>query len=285
MTAPSKSWVAIADSQVDADSPLDSVLMTAYRDDVVFLKEWLGYSYAAAAAQDHNHDGANSALVTAIADAAISQIKLKTATASGSVLVGTSADTSYGLTGGSFSFWTGSADSTSGSAPIGFGNGNVAAGVIGLHNGSGTNHYFYVDERYIQASPPYIIGNAKWGHFFYVMRKIATGEILGTCEAPDPTWANHGDPDLTDKNDPQRIISAPHPFAEYWKKDPAADGIEIVLLDLRNFNIDIFKAVCQKKGLRPALELVNAVKPGAEIVFSDLGFPSKIPGLTIRAKL
>ena len=63
MPAPSKAWVVIADSAVDADSPVDQALMTGLRDDLVHLREWLGGSYAAAAAVDHNHDGVNSALV------------------------------------------------------------------------------------------------------------------------------------------------------------------------------------------------------------------------------
>lgn len=64
MPAPSKAWVVIADSAVDADSPVDQALMTGLRDDLVHLREWLGGSYAANAAVDHNHDGVNSALVT-----------------------------------------------------------------------------------------------------------------------------------------------------------------------------------------------------------------------------
>lgn len=63
MPAPSKAWVVIADGAVDADSPVDQALMTGLRDDLVHLREWLGGSYAAAAAVDHNHDGVNSALV------------------------------------------------------------------------------------------------------------------------------------------------------------------------------------------------------------------------------
>lgn len=63
MTAISKAWVNVADSQVDPDSPLDSPLLTALRDDLIHLREWLGYTYETGAIQDHNHDGANSALV------------------------------------------------------------------------------------------------------------------------------------------------------------------------------------------------------------------------------
>lgn len=63
MTAISKSWVTIADSAVDPDSPVDTTLMTGIRDDLVHLREWLGASFTAGAVQDHNHDGVNSALM------------------------------------------------------------------------------------------------------------------------------------------------------------------------------------------------------------------------------
>ena len=58
MAAPSKSYTNIVDSQVDADSPLDTILMTSLRDNIVHLKEWVGGSYAAEV--NHDHDGVNS---------------------------------------------------------------------------------------------------------------------------------------------------------------------------------------------------------------------------------
>jgi hypothetical protein len=63
MAAISKAWVTIADAAVDPDSPVDATLMTALRDIGIHLREWLGASFFAGAVQDHNHDGANSALV------------------------------------------------------------------------------------------------------------------------------------------------------------------------------------------------------------------------------
>lgn len=61
MPAPSKAFTAIADTSIDPDSPLDTSLFTALRDNDVHLEEWLGHGYTAA--QNHNHDGVNSALV------------------------------------------------------------------------------------------------------------------------------------------------------------------------------------------------------------------------------
>lgn len=81
MPAPSKSWVTIADSQVDADSPLDAVLMTGVRDDLVHLQEWLGYGYTAA--QAHTHNGTDSALVTAIGADTVTEAMIKWASAGG----------------------------------------------------------------------------------------------------------------------------------------------------------------------------------------------------------
>lgn len=84
MPAPSKSWVGISDTQVDADSPIDTVLMTGLRDNAVHLREWMGSSFTPAV--DHDHDDVNSksvvlgagAVVTAkIADANVTLAKLK----------------------------------------------------------------------------------------------------------------------------------------------------------------------------------------------------------------
>jgi len=63
MTAITKSFTAIADSAVDPDSPIDTALVTALRDNTTHLREWLGASYYAGAVQDHKHDGTDSALV------------------------------------------------------------------------------------------------------------------------------------------------------------------------------------------------------------------------------
>lgn len=90
MTVPSKNWTNIADTQVDADSPLDATLITAIRDDLVHIKEWLGYGFTAA--QAHNHDNVNSASVV-LADAIVSVAKLKLTQGSwqGNVTAGTPA--------------------------------------------------------------------------------------------------------------------------------------------------------------------------------------------------
>lgn len=61
MTAPSKSFTTIADTDIDPESPITTGLMTSLRDNDVNLKEWLGKNYTPAV--DHDHDGLNSKML------------------------------------------------------------------------------------------------------------------------------------------------------------------------------------------------------------------------------
>lgn len=63
MAAITKNFTSILDASVDPDSPVDTALVTALRDNDIHLREWLGASYTAGAKQDHSHDGVDSALV------------------------------------------------------------------------------------------------------------------------------------------------------------------------------------------------------------------------------
>ena len=58
MTVPSKNFTIIADSAIDADSPITADLEEDFRDNDIHLEEWLGKDYVAA--QNHDHDGVNS---------------------------------------------------------------------------------------------------------------------------------------------------------------------------------------------------------------------------------
>jgi len=53
-------FTTIANGRIDPDSPLSTDLFTDMRDNMEFLKLWLGKSFVGAAVADHNHDGANS---------------------------------------------------------------------------------------------------------------------------------------------------------------------------------------------------------------------------------
>jgi len=64
MAAPSKSFTVIPDSSVDPDSALSTTLAVSWRDNDLFLEEWLGKNFTAAV--DHDHDNVNSKSVNLI---------------------------------------------------------------------------------------------------------------------------------------------------------------------------------------------------------------------------
>lgn len=205
MPAPTRAFTNIADGAIDPDSPIDTALMTAFRNNDEHLEEWIGKDYTAA--QNHDHDGVNSKPVVGIGDgavstsakivdgvvtaskiaaSAISQSKLKTTTAAGSLFVSSSGAATYGLTGGTYSWWTAASNSI-----FGFGVGDQAAGVLGLANLS-SDGTFYIDERYVQASPPY-----RLGPLFVFLLVDRSGKQLGVRVAQDPPWAYHGPTDIS----------------------------------------------------------------------------------------
>lgn len=57
----SVSYTTIPDSDIDPDSPITTGLFTSIRDNITWVREWIGKNYIAGAAEDHNHDGTNSA--------------------------------------------------------------------------------------------------------------------------------------------------------------------------------------------------------------------------------
>ena len=128
-----------------------------------------------------------------IGSGAIHRAQLSTATAGGNMAVGSQGNAVYYLAGGNFSMWTYSGNS------VGTGSGTdislvpgapgQGAGAIGIYNAStnGTTGTFYIQENYINSSPPYNFGES----FVYVAYD-AQGKIIGISVALDPTWAHHG---------------------------------------------------------------------------------------------
>lgn len=168
-------YVAITAGQIDGESPIDETLMTQLRDNPVAISE--------------GDAAAPRILEPAYGASSINQAALKSTTASGSVAIGAGSAGIYVLTGGTYSWWTAGSNSTLGG--MGFGNSDTAAGTIGLENPDGGSRTFYVDERYIQASPPYDLGDGEIPLFVYALMNKA-GEVEGTRISQDPLWAYHG---------------------------------------------------------------------------------------------
>lgn len=133
---------------------------------------------------------ASSVTQIKIATANVGQAQLKTTTASGNQALGGGAQNSYTLTGGTYSWWT--AGSTYTGFSIGFGNSDVAAGVIGIANlDASAGNTFYVDERYVQSSPPYRLGPL----FVYLLIN-PDGSYNSIRVSQDPPWAYWGPTDI-----------------------------------------------------------------------------------------
>jgi hypothetical protein len=147
--------------------------------------------------------------------------------------------------------------------------------------GSGT---IFAQQRYIQASPPYMLGDKEWGHFLFLLRKLGTGEVISTYNAEDPPWAYNGKVWLP-KDHKDRIVEVPHPFADYWDKDPAVDGLEIVLVDLSGVDVTKWLTDNWKIG-KSILEDLGSVLTGmgTDKLWSDYTVPT-IPKFTDKVKV
>ncbi len=178
--------------------------MEAIRQNLVSLEEWIGDGFAQE--KDHDHDGINSKSVVLadnvitqakMVDSAIGQAELKTAMG----YVGSAtAPINYILPGGEYGFYpqiktSGSTANTSihilGNAY--FGSTSYVANITlaGYWDGYG---WFTVQaqQRYIQASPPYDLGNGDIPLFIFAMVNNSTGKVEATYIAEDPPWAYNG---------------------------------------------------------------------------------------------
>ena len=61
-----------------------------------------------------------------------------------------------------------------------------------FHMGSAGSFTVTARSRYIQASPPYDIGDGECHSFIYLLIDNSTGNIDSGYHAPDPVWANNG---------------------------------------------------------------------------------------------
>lgn len=147
----------------------------------------------------------------------------------------------------------------------------------------GSGDTIYAQQRYIQASPPYMIGDTNWGHFLFLLRKISDGMVVSAYQAKDPPWAYNGPPQNT-KNSIARIQAVPHPFVSYFDKDPAIDGLEIVLVDLRGYDTNKWKSDNEKLGKSILEDLSGNIDPGSVIVPATVGLPD-IAGFTDKVKI
>jgi hypothetical protein len=217
----------------------------------------------------HTHDDTDSAAISLLASS-VAQAELKTTTGEVSTL-GTANLT---LPGGTYGFYPRVKSSATFNFALIADSLNSASYVTNIYLDAGAAETF-AQHRYIQASPPYKIGNIYWGHFLFVLREKISKKVISTYEAEDPPWAYNG---AGRKDSPERIASVPHPFADYVNKElPSIQ--EILLLDLRETNVKTWKRDLIKTG-KSILEDLDRMNITNVKTFSTFGLPSGISGFT-----
>lgn len=219
-------YATIADGAIDPDSPIDTALMTAIRNDIVYVYEYVGgKSYTPA--EPHDHDGVNSALIATVADGGITEAKLaasavsqgKLKTAVNTISVSATSNGQTVLSGGRYCFMpTGVLGSGGGIDRITWiVGGHIEVGAddrvppldstsiywptvaYGTRSSEVTliNWKALLDDassiyvQYVAACPPYNLGNGDIPKFYYGLMNSA-GKIDVLWSAEDPPFANNG---------------------------------------------------------------------------------------------
>ena len=273
------SFVAFTTAEVDADSPLNETFFTKMKDNFDALD-----GQQVTNGDAHNHSGGDGGT---IGTDGVVQGSLKTAM--GAVSAAGAGTTKLLLPGGEYGFYPQIKSSSAATnneilayiaepnntaSPLSYGT-YISLGNEGGHTG-------YAQQRYIQASPPYKIGNQEWGHFLYMLVN-AQGDIIASYEAEDPPYAYNG-PSHHKKDSIERIQAAPHPFVDYWDKDPVIDGVEIVLVDLREYNTKKWRADTAKTGKGILEDLGHINRKGGIVTPQELGIVD-VQGFTDKVKI
>lgn len=180
---------------------------------------------------------------TSVANASISQAKLKTTTGA----VSTASAAAYlTLPGGSYGFWPqvkGGVviDSFFVAAPMS--REDALGGAKQLALGTSYNNYIllgsasgdtlYAQQQYIQASPPYNLGDGDVPLFSFALLEKGRGKILAMYTAPEAPWHNNGPtsirPDHYDLKTGKKYkrVRCAHPGKRFDEVEHAFDLVEI----------------------------------------------------------
>ncbi len=266
------SFTTIANSQVDPDSPVDTVLATGYRDNSEFLMRWLGRDFLAGAVANHDHDGVNSAAVT-IAANTVDRSALKNASETVSTLgaaqlifsnpflFGFYPQISVNATGAGALFYQ-----IANSTFTGIGTTQVTTIFIDGSSQGGTTAFAIMG--YIQTSPDHWLGKIPiLGGLPWIFRIIndSTKEVVRAWEAEDPPWYLRQIKQIQSKTlrdamkqDPLAATLRAHPFVEYlaenieraapgFQANGLPDGHSLEMIDLRHLETEI--SWCEGDGL------------------------------------
>lgn len=185
-------WTTIPDGDVDPDSPLTTGLLTALRDNPVAIANG-----DTGAPQLQTAGIANAAVTQAkIAASAVGQGQLKTTT--GQVSVTGSSSQLLVLPGGQYGLYPQIRNTSVGStseAYISYGNVSTSF-TTHIYLANNISSTLYAQQRYVQASPPYDLGDGEIPLFIFAVVDNTTGSIESTYTAPEAPWHYNGPTDI-----------------------------------------------------------------------------------------
>jgi hypothetical protein len=165
-----------------------------------------------------------------IANAAVGQGELKTTT--GDVTASATSNTNLTLPGGEYGFYPTIGVDVGGGitmdAHIGVLVGQGLRANIGLAVSAGGNTV-RARQRYIQASPPYDLGDGEVPIFVFALLD-SLGKVIATYGAEDPPWANNGPTDIRPSfiaKDGRLMQIRPVPISREALLDPATADAEL----------------------------------------------------------
>lgn len=219
-------WTVIPDSDIDPDSPVTTGLMTALRDNTTAQANGdSGAPKNADASFSTNSINGNKLVSNTVGQSqigsnAVGQSELKTTTSDQSVSIAVSSDSFISVTGGRNSmglFRDGSDNFIADRIYMG------SSTRVGFRNNtSGSSKTAYVYSSYVQASPPYNLGDGDIPLFVYVEVENVTGKPLSISVAPEASWHYNGDTD---------IVASRKEGARSWKEVPQ------IISDLNDANM------------------------------------------------
>ena len=230
-------WVTIADSDIDPDSPITTSLMTALRDNPIAIADGSAGAPAVQTAALEQTGGIEAVTQACVRASAIGTTELKTGTSSNS----TSATLlDFTMAGGQYAFLL-QCRTSNGSFPAASygsalsGSNSVfttsTSAITNMRIGATAGGTCFVNWRYVNASPPYDMGDGDIPLFMFALVDNTTGDVIALSVADDPVWVHNGPtncmPDVIEADGKKyRFIKVPTPAIEAMPIQARAAAIQ-----------------------------------------------------------
>jgi len=253
MTVP---FTNVPDGDIDPESVIDTPLMTALRDNPAAIAEGaVGAPRVQNAALAGYPWGAgdfapNSMTAAEIAPNAIGQSELKTTISNQSITINASSAATITPTGGdnTTNWFVGMSPSSSGRVSV---PATVTPSAVAVYNADPSAGTYYMRSTYVQASPPYDLGDGTIPLFVYALIDNTTGDIIATSVAQDPPWAYNSSVDIT----PQRIDAKGRAYRFEREKPQSIAAVRSIRDAMKMTQVDRDLFMAWERGETPVAEV------------------------------